>query len=238
MSRIALEGRIVVVSPHSDDAVFSLAATIARAARAGAQVEILTVFALDPASDAPANGWDTRGGFATEGEAATGRRDEDRAACSVIGATPRWLTFRGGGYTNERAPEDVWSAVHHAVSGAAAVLVPGFPLTNPDHAWLSELLTARPLPCERVGLYAEQPYRYMHRGDSAGPDMAVGQWVRSRPDVAHYRLKRKAIRAYGSQLRLLGLSKRPWSLDVLLLHEALHGGEALSWAREGQPSGS
>lgn len=227
-----------MVSPHSDDAVFSLAGTIARAARGGAQVEILTVFALDPASGAPANGWDTRGGFTTEGEAATGRRHEDRAACDVIGATPKWLTFRGGGYTSERAPEEVWDAVQGGVRGADAVLVPGFPLTNPDHAWLSELLTTRSLPCERVGLYAEQPYRYMLRRSAAMPGPNEAGWVRSRPSVASYRLKRRAIRAYTTQLDLLGFSKRPWTLDVLLMHEALHGGEAFAWLGEGRPSGS
>ncbi len=50
--------RVVVVSPHSDDAVLSLGAAIAAWARRGAEVEVLTVFALDPGSHAPAGGWD------------------------------------------------------------------------------------------------------------------------------------------------------------------------------------
>src|SRR5512144_2582409 len=70
--------RIVVVSPHLDDGVLSLGASIARWSRAGAAVELLTVLGCDPASAAQAGGWDRRGGFATEGESALARREEDR----------------------------------------------------------------------------------------------------------------------------------------------------------------
>ena len=58
--------RIVVVSPHLDDGVLSLGAWMASQVRAGARVELLTVFACDPESDAPTKGWDARGGFRTE----------------------------------------------------------------------------------------------------------------------------------------------------------------------------
>ena len=82
------EQRIVVVSPHSDDGVLSLGASMSRWVRGGAQVELLTVLALDPGSTAPTGGWDRRAGFRTEGEAAQARRGEDAAACAVLGAHP------------------------------------------------------------------------------------------------------------------------------------------------------
>ena len=70
-----LEGDVVVVSPHLDDAALSLGAAIARARRIGAaRVVVLTVFAGNPESDLPAGGWDSRAGFATEGEASRARR--------------------------------------------------------------------------------------------------------------------------------------------------------------------
>lgn len=230
-------GRVVIVSPHIDDAVFSLATTIARAVQSGTHVDVLTVFGLDPTSTAPANGWDKRGGFATEGDAARGRRNEDRVACDVVGATASWLTFRGGGYTKERSTEAVLAAVRKEVDGADAVVVPGFPLTNPDHAWLAELLTTRSLRCGRLGLYAEQPYRYMARNERVGvssPELERtserrAEWVFSRPGITGYRLKRRAIAAYASQLALLGYSRTPWGVDRMLLDEAWRGGEALAW---------
>jgi len=237
--RGSLSGRVVVTSPHVDDAIFSLGATIARAARSGALVEVLTVFALDPASDAPANGWDTRAGFATEGEAARARRDEDRAACRLVGAEPSWLPFRGSGYTKERDTDAILAAVQSAVTGADVVLVPGFPLTNPDHAWVAELLTGRQLPSGRLGLYAEQPYRYRARGEKPRLEVPASarhglsgavEWTKTRAGIADHRLKRRAILAYASQMPLLGFAaRRHRKLDLMLIHEAFHGGEALAW---------
>jgi LmbE family N-acetylglucosaminyl deacetylase len=234
-----LSGRVVVVSPHIDDAVFSLAATIGQAARAGAEIEVLTVFALDPTSDAPANGWDTRAGFATEGEAARARRDEDREACHLVGAEPRWLQFRGSGYTKVRETEAISTAVRVAIADTDAVLVPGFPLTNPDHAWLAELLTAGSLLPGQVGLYAEQPYRYLARRERPKPELPAHirselrrgvEWTKMRVRLSDYRLKRNAILAYATQLPLLGFEKL-WhrKLDLMLVDEALHRGEALAW---------
>src|SRR5213080_853986 len=88
-----LEGRVVVVSPHLDDAVLSLGAALARAARRGGAVTVLTVLAGDPASETPAGEWDSQAGFATAGEAARARREEDRRACALLGVEPVWLPF-------------------------------------------------------------------------------------------------------------------------------------------------
>ena len=49
------------------------------------------------------------------------------------------------------------------VDGAGVVLVPGSPLSHPDHAWLNGLLASR-VPPEALGLYAEQPYTLRQRG--------------------------------------------------------------------------
>jgi LmbE family N-acetylglucosaminyl deacetylase len=231
-----LAGRVVVVSPHSDDAVLSLAATMARAARSGSRVEVLTVFAGGVDSDTPANDWDRRAGFATEGEAAAASRDEDRAACRVLGAEPSWLPFSKGAYGKGKDEDAVWSEVSRAVDGADAVLVPGFPLTNPDHEWLSRLLVERPAPCGRLGLYAEQPYRHMVRRErptlelpAHAPTRSV-EWTRTGFGPAEYRLKRRAILAYRSQLPMLGFSQRRHrKLYLMLLHEALRRGEAVAW---------
>jgi LmbE family N-acetylglucosaminyl deacetylase len=238
--RESLSGRVVVVSPHLDDAVLSLAATIVRATRSGAHVDVLTVFAGDPASDTPAGGWDSRGGFATEGEAATARRAEDGEACSIIGAEPAWLPFGDGNYAQGRDRSEVFAAVVGTLAGADAVLVPGFPLTNPDHAWLAELLLGEALPCARVGLYAEQPYRYMVRGERRRLDAPGQISPRLLPDGIEWMhsarlfdlpLKRRAILAYQSQVPLLGFSaKRHRKLHRMLLDEALHRGEAIAWA--------
>ena len=189
--------RIVVVSPHSDDGVLSLGASMARWARAGTSVELLTVLALDPESAAPTTGWDRRAGFDTEGEAALTRRAEDERACALLGVAPRWLPFGSVDFERHGGDEDVWRAVSDALGEDAQVLIPGSPLTHPDHAWLAELLADR-LPAERVARYAEQPYTLRLAGT---PFEAVGLGVRDRV------LKWRAIRAYRSQLPLLAMRR-------------------------------
>jgi LmbE family N-acetylglucosaminyl deacetylase len=214
-----LEGRFVVVSPHLDDAVFSLGATIASASKSGSRIEVLTVFGCDPSSRAPANGWDARGGFATEGEAATARREEDREACRLVGAEPNWLPFRGGGYAPDKDADAISAAILGSVSGADAVLVPGFPLRNDDHAWLAGLFSERPPPSMRLGRYVEQPYAYAVRKEQP----LSGEWEKPRVTVADRLRKRRAVLAYTSQLPLLSLGRR--QLNLLLLQS-----EAISWS--------
>ncbi len=173
--------RIVVVSPHLDDGVLSLGASISSWSRAGAAVELLTVLACDPDSTAAAGGWDRRGGFATEGESARARREEDRRAGSVLGATPVWLPFGSVDFERHGDEGDVRRAVSAAVDGASAVLLPGFPLSHPDHEWLMRTL-ATALDGHRTSFYAEQPYTRR-----AGTEPDLPEWVARRVRSADLR---------------------------------------------------
>jgi LmbE family N-acetylglucosaminyl deacetylase len=181
--------------------VLSLGAAMSAWAQEGARVELLTVLACDPDSTASAGGWDTRAGHATEGESARARRDEDRRACERLGVTPRWLPFGSVDYERHGSNDDVGDAVAEVVQGADEVLLPGFPLTHPDHAWLARVLGARELGALQAGLYVEHPY--------AGRDGSdPGESYRSLGTGARHRLaKWRAIREYRSQLPLLGMSR-------------------------------
>jgi LmbE family N-acetylglucosaminyl deacetylase len=206
-----LQGRIVVVSPHSDDGVLSLGAAVASWARKGHRVELLTVFALDPGSNAETRGWDRRAGLATEGEAARVRREEDRRACAVLGAVPAWLPFGSVDYERHGDEGEVRAAVAAELEGADTVLLPGFPLSHPDHEWLVRALARAPLP-GRVGLYAEQPYT--SRGEVAP---RVPGWLAELPGTGAFEAlptgardrlaKWRAIARYRSQLPLLAMRR-------------------------------
>lgn len=230
-----LQGRVVVISPHLDDAVLSLGATIARAARSGADVEVLTVLAGDTSSREPAGQWDALAGFAEAGEAARARRAEDAAACRIVGASARWLDFTDKQY-GQPARSDVREAVASAVRGATLVLVPGFPLEHPDHAWLSEVLVLQGLPAP-LALYVEWPYAYaaLRSGGraetpeqlrEAGHARFMPSRLRTRDLVAKWR----AVRSYRSQLPLLdgfGLPRGP--VVRRLWAERRAGGEMVGW---------
>jgi LmbE family N-acetylglucosaminyl deacetylase len=162
---------VVVLSPHLDDAILSLGGTIARASRSGARIQVVTIFANDPNSTAPPGPWDAVCGFTTAGEAARLRREEDRRGCELLGAETVWLPFADYEYEQDFDDDGLWDTLAIVVQGADTVLTPGFPLAAPDHARLTKLLLARPLPGVRLALYVEQPYatwRLIGRGQRTG----------------------------------------------------------------------
>jgi LmbE family N-acetylglucosaminyl deacetylase len=212
--------RIVVLSPHLDDGVLSLGAAMSAWAREGARVELLTVLACDPASTAPAGGWDGRAGHATEGESARARREEDLRACRRLAVAPRWLPFGSVDYERHGTDADVRDAVAGAAAGADEVLLPGFPLPHPDHAWLAELLGEGDLGAALIGRYAES--LYARRAEAEPPADYTPVRTSARDRLAKWR----AIREYRSQLPLLGLSR---SLTRGPLSLAL-AREAVAWS--------
>jgi LmbE family N-acetylglucosaminyl deacetylase len=202
-----LKGRAVVISPHLDDAVLSLGAAIARSTKLGADVAVVTVFAGDPGSTTSAGPWDRGCGFRSAGEAASVLRREDQRACSVLGARPVWLPFRGMQYESSRDAARVWAALEPLVERANILLLPGFPLTHPDHAWVTELILGTARRSTHIGFYAEQPYA---RQSSKMPTPSHGQglvaeqplrWVTLPAGNAERLAKGRACRAYWSQFR-------------------------------------
>jgi LmbE family N-acetylglucosaminyl deacetylase len=242
-----LTGRVAVLSPHLDDAVFSLGAAIARASRSGSAPTIVTVFAGNPESAARAGWWDRQAGFSSEGDAALARREEDRTACRLLGATPRWLPFSDASYEQKVEDGELWEAVAEAVQDAETVLVPGYPLTHVDHLRLARIVLERDLPVGRVGLYVEQPYAKRRGGRRAWRRPSVPEELRKlvNPPPSwnvlaaaqrDRRAKRRAALAYRSQIPLFGRGQREALGRLLIrrvaLYEAIRGGEAVAWLKE------
>jgi LmbE family N-acetylglucosaminyl deacetylase len=214
-----LTGSVVVLSPHLDDAVFSLGAAIA-ASRA--DVSIVTVFAGDPDSAAPAGEWDARAGFRTEGESARARRREDELACAEVGARPVWLPFSDHQYP-PASDDDLWDSLEEAVAEAETVLVPAFPLMHEDHARLHDLVARKGFADRAMGNYVEQPYAaaWTEPGPSDG-------WTPLAAALPHRLAKLRACKRYASQLPLLERSGRVFL--PLVRYEAGRGGELVRWS--------
>jgi LmbE family N-acetylglucosaminyl deacetylase len=126
--------RLVVVSPHLDDAVLGTARLLAR--HPGATV--VTVFAGNPpAYPEPMRTWDVQSGFEPGDDVMAARRAEDRAALATLDATPVWLDFVEYSYRPGDvpvAPEAIAPALADALADLrpSLVLAP-FGLANPDH---------------------------------------------------------------------------------------------------------
>jgi LmbE family N-acetylglucosaminyl deacetylase len=125
---------IVVVSPHFDDAALGAAHLLL--GHPGSTV--VTVFGgPPPAYPEEVTEWDAMGGFRTGDDVVALRREEDRAAMEVLGATPVWLDFADHQYLadDRRATAGEVAAVLEATLddlAPTAVFVP-FGLANPDH---------------------------------------------------------------------------------------------------------
>lgn len=204
--------RLVVVSPHLDDAVLGCAQLLA--AHPGSTV--VTVFAgRPPAYPDPMTAWDTMAGFVPGDEVLAARREEDRAALSTLGASPVWLDLVEHQYL-ERPDWAQPAAVVELLEAAlrslrpTAVLVP-FGLANPDHACTHEAaLVVRERMPEPVwccyedsgykhipGMLAWRVSRLFRAGcwpTPAAPAIDPGQ-ARKRAALAHYASQLRALDA-------------------------------------------
>lgn len=226
--------RVVAVSPHPDDAVFSIGAVLAEAAAAGLDIVNVTVFAGDPTSTELPGSWDRHSRFASAGAAARVRRREDERACRAIGIQPHWLAFRDEQYGDKRT--GVWEAIAPLLIDAAMILIPGFPLRHPDHMWVHRAVQENRATLPPIGFYVEQPYaEALWFKDGILPERSsydsVGMkdinWQRVRPTARSWLGKQRAFRAYHSQLRAM---TRP-GVRVLLriaLYELWRRGECLA----------
>jgi LmbE family N-acetylglucosaminyl deacetylase len=160
--------RIVVVSPHFDDAAMGAGHLL------GSYVDTTVVTVLagrPPAYPAKVSEWDALGGFKPGDDVVAVRREEDLAALEVLQSDHRWLEFSDHQYL---APEDRPTPAEVAPVLAAtiaelnptAVFVP-MGLGNPDHVmvheaallvrqqqgqreWLAKLLRAHPWPTPAI----------------------------------------------------------------------------------------
>lgn len=214
--------RLVVVSPHFDDAVLGCAGLLARHAPA----TVVTVMgAAKPTGYDAVTPWDALGGFAPGDDVVALRREEDRAALAVLGCTSTWLPFTDNQY-DEPAPaaarppvDDVAAALEAALDALAptAVVIP-FGLANPDHVLTHDaalsVLQRRPHAWPWFG-YVEAGYCHIP-GTVAWRTarlVRAGVWPTPAPVRVDGDLERKraALRCYASQLPALA---KDWGFDV------------------------
>jgi len=199
--------RIVVVSPHLDDAVLGTSHLLLR--HRGSTV--VTVFAGRPARyPDPPGPWDAAGGFGAGDDVVGTRRQEDRRALEVVGAQPVWLDFVEHQYlplADRPTLEDVAPALEAAIRSATAtaVFLP-MGLANPDHGTAHDAgMLVRPRMtdlawfCYEDAGYANLPGLLAWR---VGKLFRAGIWptpavVPQQPDGAR---KSQAVRCYSSQI--------------------------------------
>lgn len=224
-------GPLGIMSPHLDDAVLSLGGTIGEMTQI-VRVDVVTMFAYNPEVPGLVDPWDIATGFATSRDAAAARRDEDSAACRVLGANPVWLPFDA-----PMPPPDsddliaMHDALRDALSMYSAVAIPGFPLHHPDHSAVARLVEAVVDRQTGLATYAEQPYRVSprrltDRSLRLPARTATGrgiEWHRSPLPPGARRAKADAIAQYRSQIKPRG----PLGLGPMMMLERFARGELI-----------
>jgi LmbE family N-acetylglucosaminyl deacetylase len=211
--------RIVVVSPHFDDAALGVAHVLGTYPKS----TVVTVMAGWPPSypDEPTD-WDACGGFVAGDDVVAARRQEDVAALEVFDASHIWLEVPDHQYLTKaqrQKPAEVAPAIKDAIEqvGPTAVFFP-MGIANPDHVLTHDAcLIARSDLEARAGTgksdksSAPEWFCYEDHGYKHIPGLLAwrvaklfkaGLWptpsiVPIKPDMA---LKRRAIHCYKSQI--------------------------------------
>jgi LmbE family N-acetylglucosaminyl deacetylase len=208
---LRLPPRLIVVSPHLDDAVLGCAGLLV--ACPGSIV--CTVFAGEPAK-VQRTRWDAASGFADSNEAMRERKREDEAALGLCGATPLWLDFLDGQYGATPTVDAVADALAAQFAHFDGYLpVCPFGLWHADHllvgAACRALLVSRRLA--HYVAYEDVIYRAMpgvlHEGfarfeaDGLRTSAMTAQAFGGARGAARRTaaIKRRAVRAYPSQAR-------------------------------------
>jgi LmbE family N-acetylglucosaminyl deacetylase len=212
--------RILVLSPHLDDAVLGCGHLLA----AHPGVTVLTVFAGAPDTyPNPMTWWDQLAGFSSGDDPLEARRQEDAEALDALGAKPVWLDFVEHQYLDRRdwaRPDAIVDELEAAVRDVdPTMVVAPFGLANPDHDCTNEaaLMVRERLPGPAWFCYEDTGYKHIPGllAWRVSKLFRAGVWPTPAvmPVADDPAIKHAALSHYESQLRAL---EADWELSTKL----------------------
>jgi LmbE family N-acetylglucosaminyl deacetylase len=210
-------GRLLVVSPHLDDAVFACGGVLASYPDA----TVLTVFAGDQPPDQSLTGWDRDCGFAEGDDVMRSRRAEDEAALELLHATPIRLAFLDAQYAATPSIPTLARVLHEEIARSQPdTLMFPLGLFHSDHCAVHEAVLHL-LQHFTGACYAYEDALYRRLDDRLDERLSLlrqAGWRTTRltfPTSAHaLTLKRQAAQCYRSQLAGLATPGRPGLADI------------------------
>jgi len=202
---------VLVVSPHLDDAVFSVGRFLA--GRPGAIVVTMMAGAPDPPIVRTV--WDKSCGFSTSQEAVKARRAEDQAAVAVLKATPVHLDFLDGQYAPANVGELADGLIAQVEQHRPEFVVGPLGVCHDDHVRVREAVLTADLEVP-LWLYADLPYCVDYPQEAAAAVEAV--------QSLHYSLEPGSIGTgpVASKIEALGCypsQMQHYDIDTLIVPE-------------------
>lgn len=213
--------RVVILSPHLDDAVLGCGRFMA----SHPGVTVVTVYAGAPDRyPEPMTHWDSIAGFDPGDDVLAARKREDTLALGELGATARWLDFVEHQYLERSSwigASDTCDQLETELRALdpTAIFVP-FGLANPDHVatYESAMLVRDRYPGPSWFAYEDFGYKHIPGllAWRVSTSFRRGVWptpVALTGDPSDVR-KRRALDRYGSQRRAL---EAEWQLEPKLV---------------------
>jgi LmbE family N-acetylglucosaminyl deacetylase len=228
--KVASHERLLVISPHLDDAVFSCGALLAM--HRGAN--IATVFAgIPPPPRAQLlTEWDKLSGFHSGEEAVIMRRREDIKALQELSAHPIWLDFLDSQYGVTTSVAELKTALEELVVrlDPRRIFIPAG-LFHSDHLLVHRALISlcRRSPERSWWMYEEAMYRRIPGLLSSRLDELHAMRMHVRPmklaESMAMIMKRGVVNCYASQLRALKYKSAEYG-DIFSYEQYWHLGQA------------
>jgi LmbE family N-acetylglucosaminyl deacetylase len=199
-------GKLLVVSPHPGDAVFSCGEMIAL--HSGTLVA--TVFSGAPSGFDKLTEWDMASGFLSAEQAIWARKQEDYAALRMLSANPLWLDFSGSDYQSSPSVPSVASVLQEVIqhNRPDTILFPAG-LFHADHFLVHQaMLTVRhDYPEKNWIIYEDALYRCVPDAMQNRLEELLQARIAYAPveicdDITRH-IKQQAIHCYASQLQAL-----------------------------------
>jgi LmbE family N-acetylglucosaminyl deacetylase len=216
----AAQQRILVVSPHLDDAVFSCGGLIAGAQEA----TVVTLFAgLPEQAETRQTEWDGTCGFAHAREAIERRRGEDKRAMAILRAHAVWLDFCDRQYGASPGANELAAALLEVIEQTApdAVVLPAG-LFHSDHelAHRASMLARRDRGQGEWLMYEDALYRHLdglvQRRLVALFNERIAATALAIDTQEHLGAKVEAAQCYVSQLKGLSAPGRSGYADLVI----------------------
>jgi len=225
MPSAAALGKLMVLSPHLDDGVFSCAELLSLVS--GATVVTICA-AVPPISDVLPE-WDAAAGFANAQQAVAARREEDRQALALLHAQPYWLDFCDSQYgvaPDAARVAAVLAVVMHA-QHPDSVLIPAG-LFHADHRLThrAALIVRRDFAHLNWFMYEDALYRritgLLQQRLAVLQESGIDATPAAFDTSGNSPTKARAVRCYRSQLRALMTEGRPGHHDLTVAERYWH----------------